>query len=131
MKRRAATACSKNAANQPQDTFSEGLKALGHPVRLEIVRQLAARDRCCAGDFCSCLPLAQSTISQHLEMLLAAGIVNRRPEGTKSIFTLNRTRLNELVSALQQLAADDSDAIPFKDAGEGVAMLQGNEKARS
>ena len=105
MKRRAAAACSKDSANQPPDTFSEGLKALGHPVRLEIVRQLAARDRCCAGDFCSCLPLAQSTISQHLEMLLAAGIVNRRPEGTKSIFTLNAGRIAALADELSRLSA--------------------------
>jgi len=105
MKRDAAAACSEETTNLSPDTLSDGLKALGHPVRLEIVRQLAARDRCCARDFCSCLPLAQSTISQHLEMLLAAGIVSRRPEGTKSIFTLNAGRIVALADELSRLSA--------------------------
>ena len=113
--------------------MAEGFKALSHPSRLEIIRKLSGQDHCCAGDFCCCMPIAQSTVSQHLEMLKSAGIIEWKAQGTKSIYTLNRTRLNELVSALQQLAADDAGTVPLPDAGTGAgaAMLQGNGKARS
>lgn len=81
-----------------------GLKALAHPTRFEIIRQLAMRERCCAGDFCECLPLAQSTISQHLEMLREAGLVDRSPAGTKSIFNINKAALEELRDAIDDIA---------------------------
>lgn len=84
--------------------IANALKALAHPSRLEIMRQLAMRDRCCGGDFCGCLPLAQSTISQHLEMLKSVGLVDWQQEGTRSIYTLNRARLAELARLLEGLA---------------------------
>lgn len=84
--------------------IAEAFKALGHPVRLEIIRQLVLRDRCCGGDFCDCLPLAQSTISQHLELLKQAGVVDWQQQGTRSIYTLNRARLSWLAGKLQELA---------------------------
>ena len=113
--------------------MAEGFRALSHPSRLEIIRKLATQDHCCAGDFCCCMPIAQSTVSQHMEMLKSAGIIEWKAQGTKSIYTLNRTRLNELVSALQQLASDDAGTAPLPDAGTGAgtAMLQGDGKARS
>ena len=80
--------------------LAQVLKALGHPARLEIIRQLAVRERCCGGDFCECLPLAQSTISQHLEMLRAVGLVDWQAEGTRSIYSLNRPRLGALAQEL-------------------------------
>ena len=80
------------------------LKALSHPARVEIVRQLAMRENCCGGDFCACLPLAQSTISQHLEMLRKAGIVEWRQQGTRSLYTLNRSALDELARQVRDLA---------------------------
>jgi len=86
------------------EALSIAFKALAHPARVEIVRQLAMRQHCCGGDICDCLPLAQSTISQHLELLKTAGIVEWRQEGTRSIFTLNRKRLDEIRSMLDALA---------------------------
>jgi ArsR family transcriptional regulator len=94
---------------ETQDSLADGLKALGHPARLEIVRQLVMRDRCCGGDFCECLSLAQSTISQHLELLKQTGIVERQQQGTRSIYTLNRPRLAMLSRALKELASLEPD----------------------
>ena len=88
--------------------LADALKALGHPSRLEIMRQLALRNRCCGGDFCDCLPLAQSTISQHLDMLKSVGLVDWQQEGTRSIYTLNRARLAELARSLEGMAAMNS-----------------------
>ena len=109
--------------------MAEGFKALSHPSRLEIIRKLSGQDHCCAGDFCCCMPIAQSTVSQHLEMLKSAGIVEWKAQGTKSIYTLNRERLNELVAALQQLVGEDAGAVSTLSAVAGE--LQGNKKARS
>jgi predicted ArsR family transcriptional regulator len=48
-------------------------KALGHPVRAGIVRMLAAQETCQYGDLSDRLPLAKSTVSQHLKILREAG----------------------------------------------------------
>lgn len=92
---------SKQCSENPSpDKFASKLKALGHPSRVDIIRQIAQRDRCCAGDFCDCLSLAQSTISQHLEMLCDAGLVERELVGTRSIFTLNGPAFEELAASI-------------------------------
>lgn len=50
-------------------------RALGNPARVRIVTELAKRDTCATGDFVEVLPLAQSTVSQHLKVLKEAGII--------------------------------------------------------
>ncbi|MEX0781080.1 MAG: metalloregulator ArsR/SmtB family transcription factor [Dehalococcoidia bacterium] len=50
-------------------------RALGNPARVRIVTELARRNACATGDFVDALPLAQSTVSQHLKVLREAGIV--------------------------------------------------------
>ena len=50
-------------------------RAMGNPARVRIVRELSERGSCTTGDLVELLPLAQSTISQHLKVLKDAGIV--------------------------------------------------------
>jgi ArsR family transcriptional regulator len=50
-------------------------RALGNPARVRIVTELARRNACVTGDFVQALPLAQSTVSQHIKVLREAGIV--------------------------------------------------------
>ena len=50
-------------------------RALGNPARVRIVSELAKRDACVTGDLVELLPLAQSTVSQHLKVLKDAGII--------------------------------------------------------
>ena len=50
-------------------------RALGHPARIAIVRLLATRTTCTTGELVAELPLSQSTVSQHLKELKAAGLV--------------------------------------------------------
>lgn len=67
--------------------FAEGerlarvFKALSHPARVEIVAALSACADACCGDIVRNLPLAQSTVSQHLAVLRACGLVEMRGEG--------------------------------------------------
>jgi DNA-binding transcriptional ArsR family regulator len=81
------------------------LKALAHPARLEIVRQLQERGCCCCGDLCASLDLAQSTVSQHLDLLRKAGLVEYQPEGTRSRYRLNRQSFIALAGAIGAVAA--------------------------
>lgn len=97
------------------DTIVDAFKAVGHPSRMAILLQLAERERCCGADFCHCLDLAQSTISQHLEMLRQAGLVEWQQRGTRSLYTLNRTRLNELADALGLMAKTNCCSAAGKD----------------
>ena len=84
---------------------AERLKALGHPVRLAIVRALAERSCCCCSDVCSRLPLAQSTVSQHLKVLKEAGLVSFRRDGVRSSYVLNPAAFMALHSDLADILA--------------------------
>ena len=65
-------------------------KALGHPARLKIVRHLLLRDECICGDIVEQLPLAQSTVSQHLKILKEAGLIQGKISGPKTCYCINR-----------------------------------------
>ena len=84
---------------------ADRLKALGHPVRLAIIRALACRTPCSCGDFCASLPLAQSTISQHLKILKQAGLIRLAREGTRSCYSLDTQALAETNWCLDAIAA--------------------------
>lgn len=56
-------------------------RALGNPARIRIVTELARRSACVTGDFVDVLPLAQSTVSQHLKVLKEAGIISGSIDG--------------------------------------------------
>ena len=83
------------------EDFAEAMRALGHPVRLSILRILAekAQNECCCTDVTECLPLAQSTVSQHIKVLLDAGLVERHAKGTRNCYKLRADRLAEFGSA--------------------------------
>jgi DNA-binding transcriptional ArsR family regulator len=86
------------------DDIANLMRALGHPVRLSILRILAQRDReCCCTDVTQMLPLAQSTVSQHIKVLLDAGLVERSPKGTRNCYSLNAERLEALNGAFSGL----------------------------
>ncbi len=56
-------------------------RALGNPARVRIVTELARRRACVTGDLVDVLPLAQSTVSQHLKVLKEAGIIRGTIDG--------------------------------------------------
>ena len=87
------------------DEFADVMRALGHPVRLSILRILAekAQHECCCTDVTECLPLAQSTVSQHIKVLLDAGLVERHPQGTRNCYKVSPDRLDALNAAFAGL----------------------------
>ena len=70
--------------------FAGICKALGHPARIRIIEHLKAIDRCICGEIVQILPLAQSTVSQHLKVLKAAGLVKGEVEGPRTCYCLDR-----------------------------------------
>lgn len=78
-------------------------KALAHPARVQIVRMLASRTTCVCGEIVHELPLAQSTVSQHLKILKEAGLIRGEVDGPRVCYCLEPLvldRLKALVGAL-------------------------------
>lgn len=90
------------------DELADMMRALGHPVRLRIMRILVTLKRgdCCCTDVTQCLSLAQSTVSQHIKVLMDAGLVERQPRGTRNCYILRPERLAMLESACGALFAE-------------------------
>ena len=71
-------------------------KALAHPVRVQIVRMLARIDGCVCGELVDRLPLAQSTVSQHLKVLKDAGLVRGTIDGPRTCYCIDPAGLRRL-----------------------------------
>ncbi len=63
-------------------------KALAHPARVSILRMLVRTEGCIVGDIVDELPLAQSTISQHLKQLKAAGLIRGEVDGPRVCYCI-------------------------------------------
>lgn len=79
-------------------------KALGHPARIAILKILAQRETCFCGDITEIIPLAQSTVSQHLKALKNAGLITGTVEGVKTCYCLNADGVKELNDLLRELS---------------------------
>ncbi len=67
--------------------------------------RLSARD-CCCKDVVGGLDLAQSTVSQHLKVLVNAGLVTMIPHGQRSIYRIDNKAMSELAASFARLAED-------------------------
>jgi ArsR family transcriptional regulator len=77
--------------------------AIAHPARVRILRILLAREVCVCGELVDRLPLAQSTVSQHLKILKESGLIMGEIDGPKICYCVNPgilARLKELVAEL-------------------------------
>lgn len=77
--------------------------ALGHPARVAIVRFLKAKGVCICGEIVEVLPLAQSTVSQHLKVLKEAGLVQGETDGPRSCYCLNPDTLEKMRALLDAI----------------------------
>jgi DNA-binding transcriptional ArsR family regulator len=71
-------------------------KALGHPARVKIVRILVRKNACICGDIVDELPLAQSTVSQHLKVLKDAGLIRGDVDGPRVCYCIEPRALRRL-----------------------------------
>lgn len=86
--------------SKKQIRTSELAKALGHPARIAILEILAQRKECICGDITNKLPLAQSTVSQHLKALKKAGVIKGQVEGVSVCYCINEEAAVELQNLL-------------------------------
>ena len=80
-----------------------GFKALGHPVRLQIVQYLVDHGACFSGDVSSQLPVAASTASQHLKILREAGVIVGTVDGPRRCYCVRKEAIRDLQDFLGQL----------------------------
>ncbi len=78
-------------------------KALGHPMRVRILRILAQQTECICGDMVALLPVAQSTVSQHLKVLKNAGLVQGEVDGPRVRYCIEPAALKRLKTLMQRL----------------------------
>lgn len=81
------------AADLLESELARLSKALGHPARVRILREILTRDACTCGYLAKTLPLAQSTISQHLKVLREATILDLDASSAQAGYRLNRQTL--------------------------------------
>jgi ArsR family transcriptional regulator len=78
-------------------------KALGHPARVQIMRLLVRREACVCGDIVDELPLAQSTVSQHLKVLKEAGLIRGDIDGPRVCYCIEPKALRRLKALVGSL----------------------------
>lgn len=79
----------KKAFTQKEQDLAAFAKALAHPARIAILKLLAQRNECICGEIVDLLPLAQSTVSQHLKELKNAGLIDGSIDGPRSCYCIN------------------------------------------
>lgn len=85
------------------EALAQLAKALGHPVRVAIMRKLLRDGDCVCGQLVDALPLAQATVSQHLKTLKDAGLVQGEVDGPSVCYCANPhavKRFRRLMDAL-------------------------------
>jgi ArsR family transcriptional regulator len=77
--------------------------ALAHPARVRILRILLHRASCICGELVDQLPLAQSTVSQHLKILKESGLVMGEVDGPKVCYCVNPAVMERLKALVAEL----------------------------
>ncbi len=98
------------ATDRVAEDLARVAKALGHPIRIRIVRLLLAREACVCGQIVSELPVSQATVSQHLKVLKEAGLIRGEIDGPRVCYCADRAALArhlELLGALVDVRSND------------------------
>ena len=88
----------KDAFIQKEQDLAEFAKALAHPARIAILKVLAQHNECICGEIVDVLPLAQSTVSQHLKELKNAGLITGTVDGPRSCYCINWKAFEKFMS---------------------------------
>ena len=88
------------------EELAELAKALGHPMRVRILRILLDQEECMCGQICEQLPIAQSTVSQHLKVLRGAGLIHGEVDGPRTCYCADPNRIERLRTLLGQMSVE-------------------------
>lgn len=85
--------CTLNIEGPDQDRLVAMLKAIGNPIRFEILKFLITHPGCITGDIVQYLPVAQATVSQHLKVLREAGWISGVVQGPAMCYCLDEANI--------------------------------------
>jgi len=88
---------------EKQKQFARFAKALGHPVRIYVLELLSKQACCYSGDLSEILPVAKSTLSQHLKELKNAGLIQGKIESPKVKYCINRANWETAKTLFKEL----------------------------
>jgi DNA-binding transcriptional ArsR family regulator len=86
--------CTLDIFGAEQEKLISMFKALGNPVRFEIMKYLLTHPACITGDIVDHLPIAQATTSQHLKVLREAGWVEGTEVGASTSYCLDEENIS-------------------------------------
>lgn len=97
---------SKEIITEDQKKFARYAKAMGHPIRMYILDTLSKQNCCYSGDLSELLPIAKSTLSQHLKELKSAGLIQGEIEAPKIKYCLNKENWEEARNFYKKFLGD-------------------------
>ena len=89
--------------DQADEELASFAKAIGHPTRVRILRMLAGREARMCSHIVDELPLAQSTVSEHLRILRSAGLVQANENGPRVSYCIVPSALTRLKALLDAM----------------------------
>lgn len=95
--------CTLSIEGEEQDLFVSMLKAAGNPIRFEILKYLVTHPGCITGNIVDYLPIAQSTVSQHLAVLRKAGWIEGVTEGPATAYCLSKNRIDWFTAIVKRI----------------------------
>ena len=102
---------STQATSLSEDALVARLAALSHPARIAILKHLSISGCSCCKDVVETIDLAQSTVSQHLKILVEAGLVRYEPDRQRSRYEIDHLAVADLSKAVSGLL--DSCCVSF------------------
>jgi ArsR family transcriptional regulator len=85
----------KQVLTEEQRKVARYAKAMGHPIRMYVLELLSSQNCCYSGDLSEILPIAKSTLSQHLKELRDAGLIQGEIEAPKIRYCINKANWKE------------------------------------
>ena len=104
-----SSTCSPRVSGDPvplsasEQELADLCRALGHPARIRIMKILIEHRNCLCGDIAQDIPLAQSTVSQHLKQLKEAGLIQGEIDGPRVCYCVNPLILKRLKVLIAEL----------------------------
>jgi len=97
---------STQSLSAEEQRLAKMLKALGNPIRFQIMQTLAERQVCMTYEIVATTPLAQSTVSQHLKVLREAGLIEGEIEGPATCYCINSQGVRWLKEQIERWLPD-------------------------
>ena len=92
----------KSVTTDKQIRIARYAKAMGHPVRMYILEILSKQSCCYSGNLSDELPIAKSTLSQHLKELKTAGLIQGEIESPRVRYCINKENWKEAQQLFKQ-----------------------------